>query len=69
MELKLQGSITRINAHMSAMGDVVQALTIEVHGDFAAMRELMEQPLLITLNPCGNAAIVSEEELHALSAG
>jgi hypothetical protein len=67
--LTLKGSITKINARVTVSGDVVQALTIEVHGDFAALRDLMQKPLAISLSPDGDMALLSEEEIRALSVG
>lgn len=47
--MELMGSITKLSARTTSSGDIVQVLTIEAHGDFAKLRELMQKPLGLVL--------------------
>jgi len=45
----LRGDLTQIKARKSVMDDVIQVITLEVHGDFAALRGLMGKTLKVDL--------------------
>lgn len=51
--IKVEGSITQLKSRVNASGDTVQTVTLEVHGDFAALHALMQSPLVITLDTDG----------------
>jgi len=47
--MEIQGTITQLKARISAAGDNVQTVTMEVHGDFAGLHELLKKPLKIKI--------------------
>lgn len=47
--MTIQGSITQLKARISAGGDTIQTLSLEVHGDFAELHALLQKPLKITI--------------------
>lgn len=52
--MNLNGSISKISARTTTSGDVVQIITIEVHGEFNGLRDLMQKPLEISFTVLGD---------------
>jgi len=51
--MQLRGSLLEIKSRMTASGDEVNVLKIEVFGDVPALHALLKKPLTIDLNELG----------------
>lgn len=49
--MKVKGTITKLNARVDASGNVIEVVTIEGQGLVDQLRALMQEPLVVTLEP------------------
>lgn len=49
--MKIKGAIVKLNARVDASGNVIEVATIEGQGIVNQLRPLMQEPLVITLEP------------------
>lgn len=49
MQLQLRGSLNHIKSRVTASGDEVNVISVEVFGDIRSLHDLLKKPLLIDL--------------------
>lgn len=49
MNLQLRGSLNQIKSRVTASGDEVNIIQVEVFGDIRGLHDLLKKPLLIDL--------------------
>ena len=47
--MELKGTISQLKARVDAMGNAIQTVTLDVHGDFAALHAMLKKPLIIRI--------------------
>lgn len=49
--MTIKGTITKLNARVDASGNVIEVVTIEGQGLVNQLRPLMQEPLIVKLEP------------------